>query len=260
MLLLSIAPDLVVRALKSVLRLIGDRRGSVTITTALILPCVLGFIALAVEFGQVLLTKVQNQRVADAAAYAAALAYSSTNSTATMLSVAQSIAALNGLASTTVSASLVTSSPRTSTNSAIKATITTSQDMLLAPVLNFGSSISISAVAYAEIPAGTPACVLALSSSGAGITLSGGTTVTASSCSIASNTTEAVPCGTSITAQNIYYGTTAPSVGCTGGITGTITKATTAGSIQMQCGEWRNHFSKGFCTTMILDSFYYIAV
>jgi uncharacterized membrane protein len=50
--------------------------GSVTIIAAIAIPILIGFIALAAEFGHGLVTKTENQRVADLSAYAGALAYS----------------------------------------------------------------------------------------------------------------------------------------------------------------------------------------
>ena len=50
------------------------------------------------------------------------------------------------------------------------------------------------------------------------MTLSGGTTVNAPNCVVASNASAAVPCGTYIKAPGVNYNTVAPTVGC-GGIT-----------------------------------------
>ena len=94
----------------------------------------------------------------------------------------------------------------------------------------------MSAKAYAQIGAGSPSCLLALASNGTGVSLSGGTTVSAATCSVASNNTVTVPCGTSITAQSVLYNTTAPSVGCSGGITGSIAQSRTADPFASNAG------------------------
>ncbi len=66
----------------------------------------------------------------------------------------------------------------------------------------------------------TPGCVLALNGTQTGVTLSGGTTITAPKCTVSSNSTITVPCGTYISAIGVNYNsTTAPSQPC-GGITG----------------------------------------
>jgi len=61
------------------------------------------------------------------------------------------------------------------------------------------------------------ACVIALDSSGTGVTLSGGTTLSAPACAVASNNTVTVPCGTAITTIVVDYDSAAvPSEPCTG--------------------------------------------
>jgi Flp pilus assembly protein TadG len=214
----------------------GADRGAVAVMTAFALPVLLGIASLAAEFGHGLLTRTENQRIADQAAYAAAVAYSSTNSTTTMVSVAQNVAALNGVAASAVSATLVASSPQTSTDAAIKVTITTTDALLLAPVLGFGNALSIDASAYAQIPGAVGSCVLALNTSGTGITLSGGTSVTGNNCGVASNNSIVVPCGDTITAKDINYDGAAPTVSCPGGIVGSITKALTPDPLASNAG------------------------
>jgi len=208
-------------------RFFSDTRGAIGVLAALMLPILVGFTALAVEYGNGLLTKGQNQRIADLAAYAGALAYSSSGSTTTMTAVAQNVAALNGIAASNVTVQLVTS-PRTSSDSAVQVKISTTTNLLLSSVLSNISSLSISASSYAQLNAQTSACVIALSSSGTGVTLSGGTKITASTCAINSNTTVSVPCGTTMTAKVVTYNSsTVPSQPCTG-ISGTITKTATS--------------------------------
>jgi len=89
-----------------------DERGSVSVMVAIILPALLGFVALVAEFGFGFVVKAENQRIADLAAYAGAAAYSSANSSADMNAAVARIAVLNGIASTAASASLI-NSPRT---------------------------------------------------------------------------------------------------------------------------------------------------
>src|ERR1700676_1894585 len=89
--------------------LFKDRRASVSIVGALVLPLLIGFVGLVAEYGRGLLTKVEDQRVADLAAYAGATAYNSTASTTTMNSVIGAVAVLNGVPSANVTGSLVAS-------------------------------------------------------------------------------------------------------------------------------------------------------
>ncbi len=196
------------------------------VTSAIIMPVLIGFIALAAEFGHGLVTKGNNQRIADLAAYAGALAYASNSSSTTAMSAAaKNVGVLNGVAATAVTASLVTS-PRVSADSAVSVTVATTNVLLLAPVLRSGSSLPVSAKSFAQMAPTASSCMLALSASGTGVALSGGTTVSAPNCTVASNSTVAVPCGTSITANAVTYNTTAPSQPCSG-ITGTIANVKT---------------------------------
>ncbi len=202
------------------------RAGTVSIIGALTLPLLLGFVSLAGEFGYGLVVKVENQRTADLASFAAALAYSSTNSTTTMTSVAQNVAALNGIGASQTSVGLV-SSPRTAGDMAVSVNILRNDVLLLAPILRSGSTLPVSSQADAQLAAAPSACILALSGSGTGVTLSGGTSVSAASCSVSSNATVSVPCGTSITAKSVSYNGTTPTQPCSG-ISGSLVKQTTA--------------------------------
>lgn len=192
-----------------------DRRAAVSIVAALSLPALLAFSSLVAEYGHGLLIKTEDQRVADLAAYAGALAYNANSTTTAMTSAADAAAALNGVASSGVSASLV-SSPTGDGSQAVQVTISSNLNLYLAQVIGGGTSLPVKATAYAELKAQTGGCIIALSSGGAGVALSGGTAVTASGCSVASNASLTVPCGTSVTAKAVTYGTTAPTVGCNG--------------------------------------------
>jgi len=208
-------------------RFAADERGAIGVLAALLFPILIGIAALSVEYGNGLLTKGQNQRIADLAAYAGAIAYSSSGSTDTMTAAARNVAALNGITASNVTVQLVTS-PRTSSSSAVNVKIATTNQLLLSPVISNISSLSISSSSYAQLGGQTAACILALSSSGTGVTLEGGTKITASTCAINSNTTISVPCGTTMTAKVVTYNSSsAPSQPCSG-ISGTITKTATS--------------------------------
>ena len=192
-----------------------DRRAAVSIVAALSLPTLIAFSSLVAEYGHGLLVKTENQRVADLAAYAGALAYNANGTTTSMTSAANAVAALNGIASANVSASLV-SSPTGDGNQAVQVTVSSTLPLYLASVVGGSTSLPVSAASYAELNVQTSGCIIALSSGGAGVSLSGGTAVTASGCSVSSNASETVPCGTSITAQSVTYNSAAPTVGCSG--------------------------------------------
>lgn len=188
-----------------------DRRGAISVLAATMLPALIGLAGLATEYGNALMVRSKTQRIADAAAYSGALAYSA-NPTSDALNAAVSrMATLNGILSSAAAGTLV-NSPTGDGNQAVRVTVTSSAPLGLSQVLGTSSSISVTATAYAELKASGSACIVALNSSGAGVTLSGGTALTASSCAVASNASVAAPNGTSITAPVVFYNSsTAPS-------------------------------------------------
>lgn len=201
-------------------RFAGSRNGNVLIISALVMPVLIGMAALVTEYGSALVQQAQNQRVADLSAYAGALAYNATNSTTQMSAAAASVAVLNGIPAASVTASLI-ASPKTAGMNAVTVSISTQQNLFLARVLQSRQQLQITSNSVVEVGAQpqTPGCVLALDGTQSGVTLSGGTTITAPKCTVSSNSTVTVPCGTYISAIGVNYNsTTAPSQPC-GGIT-----------------------------------------
>jgi hypothetical protein len=211
------------RARRSILmrllrRFIRAEAGNFVVITALLMPALIGLTALAVEFGMGLLSRAENQRVADIAAFAGALEYSAGKSEAGMRDTALHAAGLNGIDAAAVSVALVPS-PR-GTGEAVHVRIRTTNTIVLGTILGASSDLLVAAESFAAIGSpGQPACVLALDGKQSGIILSGGTRLNANDCSVASNATISVPCGTTVAAQVVYYDTKAPSQGCNG-ITG----------------------------------------
>src|SRR4051794_17478547 len=105
-------------------RFFRAEQGSVAVMSAFLIPAAAGFICLTAEFGHSLIVKVENQRIADSAALAAANAYTSSGSTTTMTSVAQNVAALNGVAGTAATATII-NSPRTAGSQAVRVVVST---------------------------------------------------------------------------------------------------------------------------------------
>ncbi len=216
-----------------------ERRGSITVMAAAMFPVLIGFSGLGVEYGFGLLTRVENQRTADLAAYSGALAYNTSNSSTTMNNAVASIAVLNGYASTDAVAALV-NSPTGDGHKAVQVTVTTDVPLVLSRLLGAGTQLPVSATSYAELTPSGIACIIALKASGAGVTLAGGTAVSAPGCSVASNSTSnspsavSVPCGTTLTTKTVFYNSTAvPSQPCGGiknaaGGAATFTPAPTA--------------------------------
>ena len=216
---------------------LASEAGNVTVVAALAFPVLMGIAGLAIEYGDGLMRRASQQHVADAAAYAGALAYATNSSTADMQTAAQSIATLNGLAASAVAVTLI-ASPSGDGNQAVQATVVTSAPLVFSRAIALGSTLVVASRAAAELAPGASSCVFALSPSGSGITLSGGTSLSAPACGVASNATVnpdvSVPCGTSLTALNVSYASsTAPSAPCSGlrgpsGGAAKLSKATTA--------------------------------
>ena len=203
-----------------------DARANVAVIFALTLPILLGVAGLVAEYGHSLSVQANNQRTADLAAYAGALAYSSGSSTVLMASAAKRVGELNGVAPANVAVDLVTS-PRNSANQAVRAVITVDNPLFLAPILGVSNTVRVVTLSYAELGVGVSGCIIALDATKTGITLSGGTSISASTCAVSSNARVEVPCGTRITAKTVTYDTTV-SQPCTGITASAITKATTS--------------------------------
>jgi uncharacterized membrane protein len=119
-----------------------DVRGSISVLSALTIVAVIGFSALALEFGHGLLQRVENQRIADVAAYGGALVYNSTGSSSSTSSAVGNIAALNGLSSTAANSSVV-SSPTSDGNNAVKVTLTTNVPLYLAQLIRANTTMGV---------------------------------------------------------------------------------------------------------------------
>jgi Putative Flp pilus-assembly TadE/G-like len=190
-----------------------DRRGSVTAIAAGLLTVLIGVAALAVEYGHGLLARSQDQRAADLAAYGAAVVYGNTSSTTTAQAAANNIAALNGIPTGGATYALV-ASPTGDGNQAVQVGVTTTEPLVLARVLGTGNTLTVKAASTAEFAVNSPACIIALNSAGAGVALSGGTSVSAPGCAVASNNSVSAPCGTNIVTKTVVYGGAAPTEGC----------------------------------------------
>lgn len=208
-----------------------DKRGSAVTIVAIALPFLLGFAGLACEFGYSLVRQSENQRVADMAAYAGAIAYSQAQSEEQAQQAAWRIGALNGLSKAELQARIVPS-PRDPSSQALKVDVKVDHPLYLSRILYDKASITIATVAYAQAAANDSGCMLALDQAGSGITLSGGTSISAAKCTVQSNAAVAVPCGTYITAKAVTYGSavTQPCGGVKGpnGAAATVSRQITA--------------------------------
>ncbi len=190
-----------------------DTHGAISIVGALVLPVLLGMSGLALEYGSALLTKVEMQRVVDLAAVAGAQAYARNHNLLEATNAGESVGILNGVPRAEITITLEPS-PVAPGEKAVRASITTQQTLLLARVLNAQHYLDVTVAALAGTTEGQPACIQALDPSGSGVTLSGGTSVMANGCIVASNASITAPCGTSITTPTANYNSAAAPVQC----------------------------------------------
>ena len=230
----------------------ADTRGNVTILSGLAITMLLAFASLGAEYGAGLLLQSENQRIADSAAFIAAT-YCGNNSecstTATLntaTAIAQNIGALNGIPAADVTPTIVTSPSGISGAEALQVKVSTTKLLMITPIEGAPNFLSLTALSYGQIGAAAnasaSACVVSLSAT-AGISLSGGVSLSAPSCGVATNNTLTVPCGTTLTAKTISYDTTAPTVGCSNMTPAAAVKAAVtdplAGTSQVTAAEGR---------------------
>ncbi|MET0259393.1 MAG: hypothetical protein ABW179_12525, partial [Methylobacterium sp.] len=160
---------------------------------------------LAVEYGDVLTIQTEHQRVSDEAAFAGALAFGQGQSEDAMRASAYGIGQLHGIAATQMTVALV-ASPRSAGTKAVSVSIASPHALFLAKVLG-AKDLTIASDSMAEVGGGTDGagCIIALDPAGTGITMSGGTTLNAPKCTVASNASITSPCGTKIVTKNATY-------------------------------------------------------
>ncbi len=159
------------------------RRGMVAVLMAVLLPVVVGVMALALDGGLIYLQRRQAQSVADAAALAGAYQLYNGSNFSVAQSAAIAIGTQNGF---TISSSNVTQ-PQ---SGYIAVSATSSQPRLFSSLWGAGTlSISASATARGKLAPYSTAAILVLATSGTSVTLSGTTSVTASNGSIVVDST-----------------------------------------------------------------------
>ncbi|WP_237437677.1 pilus assembly protein TadG-related protein [Altericroceibacterium endophyticum] len=171
------------------------------------MPVVIGALGLAFDLNRGYEQRVFNQRAADLGALGAAMAYSSADNTSVLTPSARDIALANGLSGATINAELVEDFPNAG-DKAVHVTVRKSVPYMLASVLGFSGSYDVEAEAYAsmggEKPFAAP-CFLALSSGSQAIKVSGGASISASSCTVAAIGSIVNTSG-SVTAHDIISG------------------------------------------------------
>jgi hypothetical protein len=156
---------------------IRDRRGVVAVLVGLMAPVLVMALGLGIEVSRWSVAKVELQRTADAAALAGAFDYlnQTTPVQQTAIAAAVNLAQINGITAP-VTAQIVTglTGLKNPSDNAMKVTVSRQLPLFLAGIFTAAPSLTISAIAVAEmfptsVATGT-ACVLALQGDTTGIT------------------------------------------------------------------------------------------
>lgn len=183
-------------------------RASVAVSSALALPAILGVVGLALEFGDALVTRAETQLVADLAVHAAILAYRESGDTQAMTLAARNVAQLNGIAP---DETFVVLDSDNSSGPVARVRITTPRPLVLSRVFAASNSLDVTVRSAATLDHGQAACVQALDANGAGISLSGGTSITTAGCAVSSNASVTATGGSRIETETLSYdSSTAP--------------------------------------------------
>lgn len=167
--------------------MLRDVTAGVTTLGVLALPAMIGATGLTVDVSRAYQQKVSNQRAADLAALAAATAYRVNLASAVLQPTAADVVLVNGIGGATTTAVLVNNYPVTDSTS-VKVTVTRAVPFYLASVVGLSGSYNVNAAAYAQIGSLTTVsapCYLALSTASNAIAISGGGSISTSTCSVA---------------------------------------------------------------------------
>lgn len=196
-------------------RLCDSTRGGVAVIGALALTTMVGMGAFAVEISRGYAADVTNQRIADMAALAGALAYNVNSNTSEMTASAKAVVVAQGLPASAADVALVTDAA--TSKQLVQVTVTTSVPLALGRVFTSALAYDVTAVGSATTSTTTttaPPCIAALSSTPTyGITLSGGVAINSPGCAINTNAGVTVPWGTYITAKQVSAGKTVDNPG-----------------------------------------------
>lgn len=177
-------------------------RASVALTVVIALPVLLGAAGLAIEYADALAVRAETQRTADLAVHAAALAYGQTGSTEAMTAEARNIAILNGLGPETTDVQLDSTGVL---GPVVRLRITTPRSLVLSRMIDTRQTLDVTVRSAALIEQQQQACIQALDPGGPGVTVSGGVSITTSTCAVASNSEVSATGGSSIVTETLTY-------------------------------------------------------
>lgn len=173
-----------------------DTNGAIATISALVLPIMLGFAALSLEYGTALVTKTHNQRTSDLSAYAAAFEFRKTpgevaEKVAAARIAANAVAGFNG-----VSSGVTVSFDDPSDPTWVQVSITENQMVFLSRLIRPDESLDIGTAARVSLgePGGVIPCILSTgTANGTGFTANGNSgTYNVTGCGIGANNEIAV--------------------------------------------------------------------
>lgn len=193
-------------------RLLADRRGSVSLLTAIAAPLAIGFIALAADVSIWYSNQNSIQSAADLAAEAVATAVVSGDGAPRISTEAAAIAASNGFVNGQNGVTVAVNNPPTSgpfagNAAAYEIVLTSPQSLFLGGVIG---AVAPTIVGHSVVvPNASPfACIVALDPSAAGSLNLTGATHTTLPCDVYVNSTSAsgvqIPSGSSFTGRDVY--------------------------------------------------------
>ena len=208
--------------------LLGDRRGSVAVMSAIMLPVLLGFVALAAEVSTWETKRLTLQRSADLSALTAAKLLTNGSTAQIAANAAINLAEINGipaatrnwspgtgtLSNTYVTVALVTG-VRSASDQAFKVTITQPVIPYLAQLIIGGKILYVSASSWAELVQTTSGtaqpCVFGLAKENSpgtvlGVNINGGSAFNTGGCVVRANADIQVNGGTTMTTAGLYSG------------------------------------------------------
>lgn len=172
-----------------------SQTGMLAVLIALLLPMLMGFLALSIDVGYMLLTRNRMQIAADSAAIAAADALMHNQGIDAATAMAQTAAVANGFTDQVSMTSVAVLIPPTGTapfsqdSNYVRVTVSQTVPTFLASFFGIASSLRSAYAIAGPASSGNP-CLLSLSSSGSGVvSASGNVTMTANGCGIFSNST-----------------------------------------------------------------------
>lgn len=227
-------PSPLSRAARRLRTLPSATDGGVSIIGAFSLIGMIGAIALSVELGQGYVALQANQRTADMAALGGANAYVGNRSETALLATANDIANANGAESGRVTARFIANYENSGVD-VIQVDVRSTIPLYFARILKSDASYSVKSTGVASLPsATTPACIIALDSSGKGVSVSGGASITAKDCAVSSNRATQVTGGSRITAGSL---STTGNLSVDGGSHVSAKDVLYGGSVSVQAGS-----------------------